>query len=525
MLAQAMTASTTDSEFEFDSDRVLADFKKQGRLWLDSRKIRPGDIFLAVPGFNEHGLVYARQAIKQGARAIFFDPAGGGHVLAQDLASDKTISVILMEQPHLKDNIGLLASSFYNHPSHQLKVIGITGTNGKTSCSHFIAQAISGLSDHNQDEGLCGYIGTLGWGVLDSNHQTTNTTPDAVELNTILANLRDQAADMVAMEVSSHGLSQNRLQGVRVTGAVFTNLGRDHLDYHQTEDDYLKAKLKLFSKTGLDFAVINLDDPAAKKVSSAVADGVRMIGFSMQSKNHLSTDQLTIGDIEYHQNHTSVEICFRGHQVSVKVPLLGDFNVENGLATVGVMLGLGFDFNDAVNSLGNLTPVPGRMEKVSCKDDRVTVYVDYAHTPDALKVALQTLKNHSSGRIWVVFGCGGDRDQGKRQQMGEVASRLADHLILTDDNPRYENADQIIDQIISGCSNEPMDVVRDRAAAIQLAIVSAGPGDTVLIAGKGHEVTQEINDQQFPSDDREIAKTVLAKQRNQGRSGQIVSSD
>ncbi len=519
MLAQLMSNSTPDNTMQFDLAKLLSTLDQRSGLSLDSRKIQPGDVFVAIPGLQEHGLVYARQAIEHGASAIIYDPVMGGSELAQELASEKMISITLVEQPHLRDHIGLLAGSFYQQPSRQLDVIGITGTNGKTSCSHFIAQAMSAVNQritgNNNNHQRCGYIGTLGWGVPGSNQPTSNTTPDAIELHKILAKLVTEGADTVAMEVSSHGLVQNRLQGIKLAGAVFTNLGRDHLDYHQTVEDYLNAKLQLFRTPDLRFAVINQDDSVAEKVAGALADGVRIIGFSLNATSHLSADQLTIKDIQYNQNGTTFQVFFRGQCALAKLPLIGEFNIANALATVGVMLGLGIEFPGAVNALQKLSAVAGRMDRVSAEDDDIKVYVDYAHSPDALTVALQTVRQHRSDKVWVVFGCGGNRDQGKRKQMGEIASHLADHLIVTDDNPRYEDGEKIINDIVEGCSEQPVQIIRKRSTAIETAILAATPGDSVLVVGKGHEVTQEINGELFPSDDRQIARSALEKRRSQ----------
>lgn len=510
MLAEPMTISTPDNRNQFDAAKLLAGIGEKSGLSLDSRKIQPGDVFIAIPGLQEHGLVHARQAIEHGASAIIYDPAEGGNKLAQELASREMKTISLMEQPHLKDYVGLLASSFYQHPSHQLDVVGITGTNGKTSCSHFIAQAISALNQQDAQSNQCGYIGTLGWGVAGNNQPTTNTTPDAIELHRILAELKSQHVGTVAMEVSSHGLAQNRLQGVALAGAVFTNLGRDHLDYHQSAESYLNAKLKLFHTNGLRFAVINQDDPVAPKVLDVLAEQVRVIGFSLRSSSHLSADQLTIENVRLNGHDTKFEVFFRGQKALASLPLIGEFNIANALATVGVMLGLGVDFSEAIDVLQHLTAVAGRMDKVSDDNDQIAVYVDYAHTPDALSVALQTVRQHCTGKVRVVFGCGGNRDQGKRKQMGEVASNQADYVVLTDDNPRFESGEQIIKDIVDGCGKKSVEIIQNRSAAIQSAIFSAAPGDTVLIAGKGHETTQETNGQILPHDDRQIAKAMLA---------------
>ncbi|MCH9698904.1 MAG: UDP-N-acetylmuramoyl-L-alanyl-D-glutamate--2,6-diaminopimelate ligase [Gammaproteobacteria bacterium] len=504
----AMSCFDSEQRSQFDCESLLAGLNRHAHLTLDSRAIQTGDIFVAIPGLKEHGLVYGKQAIEHGASAVIYDPAEGGHALAQVLAGDHTVSVQLLEQPHLKDHIGLLASSFYQHPSQHLDVIGITGTNGKTSCSHFISQAITGISNTNSSAQPCAYIGTLGWGLEDRQQNTINTTPDTVQLQRMLSELKQQGAGSVAIEASSHGLEQNRLQGTRISGSVFTNLGRDHLDYHKTIDQYLHSKLKLFGFPDLKFAVINQDDAVSEKVMSTLDTNVELIRFSTRAGNRLSKDCLTIDHVVYHQNRLSFDVCYRGQVIPATVPLVGEFNISNVLATIGVMSGLGFELETAVNATQFIRPVPGRMENITGIQP-FTVLVDYAHSPDALSSVLHSVRLHTKGKIALVFGCGGNRDQGKRIEMGAIAADLADSVVVTDDNPRFEDGDQIIGHILEGLSGQQFTVIRDRKTAIETVISQAQQGDTVVIAGKGHESYQDIQGQHFPFDDRQIARSAL----------------
>lgn len=464
-------------------------------LCLDSRALKPGELFIALSGHHCHAMRHAAEAVAAGAAAILFDPAGGGAELA---ARDYGIPCLAVAG--LDRKLGFLADRFFGEPSRELAVIGVTGTNGKTSCSHFIAQALAG-------DKPSAVVGTLGWGLPGALHATAHTTPDAIETHAVLNRLRGQGVATVAMEASSHGLEQGRLNGVRFRGGLFTNLSRDHLDYHGDMSAYLAAKLRLAAWPGLEFFAFNLDDASAEAIIARVPTGVRKIGFSSSPEPRAATgvEVVALAAVEHETDGIVFDACCGGQTVRVQAPVYGDFNVENLLAALAVLLGLGFEPGAAAARLGRVGAVPGRMERFATGGG-TSVVVDYAHTPDALAKVLASLRRHCSGSLWVVFGCGGERDRGKRPQMGAIAEKLADHVVLTDDNPRGEDGDAIIGEILGGCQSRRIVVLRDRRAAIFHALQHAKADDWVLIAGKGHEETQEINGVKRPFSDRETLR-------------------
>ena len=405
-------------------------------LALDSREVIEGNVFIALAGAKQHGLVHVGQALDKGACAVVYEPTGDRKHLAEHI---KNVPMIAVDKLGLK--LGAIAARFYGDPSRFMNVIGITGTNGKTSCSQFLSQM---LDD-------CGIIGTLGWGEWGKLSKTLNTTPDALETQRILSELLKDKKKIVAMEVSSHGLEQGRVNGVTFKGAVFTNISRDHLDYHGTMEAYLQAKLSLLNKPGLAFAVVNLDDFYSDRIIAAVPEGVVVWGISVQGKSLASCECLSAGNIRHQADGIEFDVHWRGDSQRVKVPLFGDFNSENVLTVLAVMLALGVPMPEAVKKLQVIKPVTGRMERFG-GDGQPLVFVDYAHTPDALEKVLSSLRKHCGQDLWVVFGCGGNRDKGKRPQMGRIAEQWADHVIITDDNPRFENGLDIVNDILAGCN-------------------------------------------------------------------------
>ena len=462
-------------------------------LCLDSRKVQPGDLFFALAGSQSHGIRHAEAAAAAGACAILYDPAAGGADLAPT-----NLSIPCIPVNDLGQCIGFIADRFFGEPSLHMDVIGITGTNGKTSCSHFLATALA----HN---GPSAVVGTLGWGLPGSLHPTDHTTPDAIEVHCLLAKLRARSFATVAMEASSHGLHQGRLNGIRFEGGLFTNLSRDHLDYHLTMESYLEAKLRLVSWPGLKFIAFNLDDESAKAVMARAEGPIRKIGYTLD-ESHVPVNGIEIvqaSSIKHSQHGISFDVHFGKQAARIFAPLFGSFNVENLMGVIAVLLAKGFPLTEITQRLEKVSAVPGRMERF-CSDQGATAVVDYAHTPDALEKALSSLRLHCRGLLWVVFGCGGDRDRGKRPQMGSIAESLANHVILTDDNPRSEDGDAIIADIIGGCKRRDITVQRDRHLAITYALEQLGPDDVLLIAGKGHEDTQEIKGVKQPFSDREV---------------------
>ena len=469
-------------------------------LALDSRDILKDYVFIALAGAKQHGLIYANQALDKGACAIVYDPTETDGLLAND---ENIAQMIAVDDLAMK--LGDIAARFYGNPSKSMAVIGITGTNGKTSCSQFLSQM---LDD-------CGIIGTLGWGEWNNLHKTINTTPDALETQRILAELLKANKKTVAMEVSSHGLDQGRINGVIFKGAIYTNISRDHLDYHGTMDAYLKAKLLLLNKAGLTFVVVNLDDLYSDQIIAAVPENVAIWGVSVKGKTRSDCTCIIAENIVNTDDGIEFNLHCRGNKHPIKVPLYGDFNVENVLTVFTAMLAMGVAESEAIKKLGLIKSIPGRMERLG-GDGIPLVFVDYAHTPDALDKVLASVKKHCKQDLWVVFGCGGDRDKGKRSQMGQIAVQRADHVIITDDNPRFENALDIINEILTGCkdirnqiASSSVEVIQDRAEAIQSVLARASAKDCIVVAGKGHELYQEINGIRMNFSDHQIINDAL----------------
>lgn len=460
-------------------------------LQNDSRKINSGDLFFALPGTVTDGGQYIEQAIQNGASAVLVDSNS-------PRPKHKMPSVPVISVENLPGKMGEIASLFFGQPSRLLSVIAITGTNGKTSCGRIIAE----LAEQAQQK--CLVIGTTGYGFSGQLSEATHTTPDAIEIQKLLAWGLEQGAAMVSMEVSSHGLEQNRLSGVRVKTALFTNLSRDHLDYHGSMESYGEAKRKLFEMPGLDNAVVNFDDSFGQELLANVPASVNRYSYSICSPE---------ADLYAKPMNSGAGIC-----ADIKTPwgdgqikssLLGDFNVSNLLAVTAALCLSGISLEKVLAGIEKLKPIEGRMETFGGQS-QPTVIVDFAHTPDALEQALRQSKQVCQGKLICVFGCGGDRDSGKRAMMGSVADRLCDHLILTDDNPRTENPKNITDQIIEGLAGiAEYEVIHDREQAIKKAIGAAAPEDYVLIAGKGHEQTQEYASSVIRFCDREVVQKIL----------------
>jgi UDP-N-acetylmuramoyl-L-alanyl-D-glutamate--2,6-diaminopimelate ligase len=474
-------------------------------LALDSRAIKPGDLFLACAGTQGHGLDHLSQAAAQGAVAVAAEPAGPWPAERLETVA-RSLRVPLVVVWDLSRQVSALAGRFFGDPSHRLAVVGVTGTNGKTSCTQFLAQAL-------EPEERCGILGTLGTGFPGQLRAGRHTTPDPVELQAVLADLLTRGARSVAMEVSSHALDQRRAAAVVFETAVLTNLSRDHLDYHGTMERYGAAKLRLFRFPGLRRAVVNVDDPFGRVVSDVLDPGVDTLLYGVgrrtaptghAGKSFAWAERVTptLAGLEL-DLHTS------WGDARLKAPVLGRFNASNLLAVLGVLLQRGLTLEAGVERLARVRPVPGRMEVIGAEPGPLAV-VDYAHTPDALEKVLSALREHCPGRLACVFGCGGERDRGKRPEMGAVAERLADRVILTDDNPRGEDGARIIADILGGFSapQEPL-VERQRAAAIRAAVAGARAGDLVAVCGKGHEDYQLVGDLRLPFSDSEQVRRAL----------------
>ena len=461
-----------------------------GGLKQDSRALRAGDAFVAIAGFGAHGLKFVEQARAAGARAILFEPPA---------PTDAPAPADAIAVPGLRARLGELGDRFHGEPSRDMTVVGVTGTNGKTSTVQLLAQAwtLQGTT--------AGSVGTLGAGLHGHVVPTGFTTPLVLQLHELLAGLRDAGARAVAMEVSSHALDQGRVDGVHFDVAVFTNLTRDHLDYHGTMDAYGAAKAKLFAWPGLRAAVVNLDDPFGRALLAALPACVRGIGISSRG----AQAEVRAEDIVLEHGGIAFDLMVGDVRHPLRSPLLGRFNVDNLLAVAGVLHALGETAESIVSVLGGLQPVAGRMNRLGGGEQPLVV-IDYAHTPDALEQALATLRAHAPEQLVCVFGCGGERDRGKRPQMAAIAEGGADRVIVTDDNPRGEDGDAIVAEILAGFERpHSVEVERDRARAIARAIGEAGPRDIVLVAGKGHEPYQEIAGVRHPFDDTAVASAVL----------------
>ena len=464
-------------------------------LTLDSRKVRPGDLFLAVPGLQQDGRQHIADAISRGAAAVAFEAEGAQPMTAA--------SAELVPVRNLAGQLSAIAGRFYGEPSRGLHLVGVTGTNGKTSVTHLIAQALDRLGER------CGLIGTLGTGFHGELVQGRHTTPDAIGVQANLANLRAQGARALAMEVSSHGLAQGRVEALAFDIAVFTNLSRDHLDYHGSMQAYGEAKAGLLRMPGLSCRVINLDDAFGRTLAAEQGES-RLITYSLEDPNaYLYCPEAQLDDDGVH-----ARIVTPQGERSLRSPLLGRFNLSNILAAIGALLGMNYPLDEILGVLPELQGPAGRMQRLG-GGGRPLVVVDYAHTPDALEKVLGALRPHTRGQLLCLFGCGGERDRGKRALMAEVAERLADRVLVTDDNPRNEDPQQILDEIRSGFAQP--DKVRfqsGRAEAIVRLIAGCELDDVVLLAGKGHEDYQEIRGERLPFSDLEQAEQALAAWEN-----------
>ncbi|MEZ0238843.1 MAG: UDP-N-acetylmuramoyl-L-alanyl-D-glutamate--2,6-diaminopimelate ligase [Methylophilaceae bacterium] len=461
---------------------------KATQLTTDSRKAGPGSIFLAYPGESADGRKYIPQAVARGAAGILWEHEG--------FEWESEWSIPNLPVANLRAQAGVIADEFHGHPSRKLRMIGITGTNGKTSCSHWLAEALTRLGRKTAA------IGTLGNGFPGELSEAINTTPDPVLLHGMLAEYVTKGAAGAAMEVSSHGLAQGRVNGVHFDVAVLTNLSRDHLDYHGDMAAYAEAKKKLFYWPDLGCMVLNTDDDfGAEFADDAEGRDLRVLTYGLQ------TGDVRGQNLELHGDGLAMDVVTPSGNARLEVRLMGRFNAYNLLAVLAVLLASDVPLHEAVAALKDVKPVAGRMQTLG-GGEKPLVVIDYAHTPDALEKVLVALREQTAGRLICVFGCGGNRDKGKRPLMGEAASRLADKVIVTSDNPRHEDPASIINEVIAGMSGD-YHVEADRAAAIDRAIGDARPGDVVLIAGKGHEDYQDIGGIKLPFDDREVARRML----------------
>jgi UDP-N-acetylmuramoyl-L-alanyl-D-glutamate--2,6-diaminopimelate ligase len=477
-----------------DSDAQIVD------LALDSREVRAGSLFLALRGTKTHGLEHAADAAARGASAVLWEPAAG--VEPPSFAGKPFAAPI----PDLRRLTGRIADRFFQWPSSQMRIVGVTGTNGKTTCAYLITQCLERLGRP------AAYMGTIGWGFLGRLETPTHTTPDAVSVHRSLARLKSQGVREVAMEVSSHALDQGRVDGVRFHSAAFTNLSRDHLDYHASMQAYGEAKARLFGGQDLEHAVINVGDPVGRELAHKLVGGAPLtaVWVGNRADAWLAERFLEAREVRLDLQGISLDIESSSGEITLSTKLLGRFNAENVLVVLGCLLALGVPTAEAAAALAGCAAPPGRMEVIEPRaPDKPLAVIDYAHTPDALAKALAALREHCRGALWCVFGCGGDRDAGKRPIMGSIADDLADEIIVTDDNPRSEDPQEIIRAITRGIKTHPARVIPDRAAAIASALNRAGASDIVLIAGKGHEDYQIYGATRRSFSDRIEAQRVL----------------
>ncbi|MGH8714055.1 MAG: UDP-N-acetylmuramoyl-L-alanyl-D-glutamate--2,6-diaminopimelate ligase [Casimicrobiaceae bacterium] len=465
------------------------------RISSDSRQLRAGDAFAAYPGTRHDGRAYIADAVARGAGAILWETQGFNWNHAWKLPH--------LPVEELKAKLGFIAAAVYGHPSRELWMVGVTGTNGKTSCAHWIAAGLDAAGRR------AAVLGTLGNGLIGALAPATNTTPDAALLQQMLAGYRAAGAQAVAMEVSSHGIDQGRINGVAFDVALFTNLSRDHLDYHGTMAAYGAAKARLFGWPGLRIAVINADDAFGQSlIDAAHGHGRKVLSYGLGAADIVGTRlTATAAGLAF-----AVETPWGAGEVST--PLIGAFNAANLLGVLGVLLVSGVALDRALEMLSRIEAPPGRMQRLG-GGDRPLAVIDYAHTPDALDKVLTALRPAvNPGRELIcVFGCGGERDRGKRPEMGRLAGRLADRVLVTSDNPRSEDPAAIASDIVHGIrdtGNRRYSVELDRALAIARAIGEAARGDVVLLAGKGHETTQERDGEQQAFVDAEHAARALA---------------
>lgn len=480
----------------FDPAALLARLSaRPRRITSDSRRVEPGVAFAAFPGARQDGRSFIPDAVARGTAAVLWE--------AQGFQWDARVAVPNVGVPRLKAKLGLIADFIYGSPSQDLWMVGVTGTNGKTSCSQWIAHAFDGMGRR------AAVLGTLGNGFVGALTAAPNTTPDAAVLHETLRQLRDAGANVVVMEVSSIGLDQRRVNGTRFDVALFTNLTRDHLDYHETMAAYGAAKARLFAWPGLELAVINADDAFGQSlIESARARGVRVLSYGTSGAD------ITASAITMTSSGMALTVATPWGRGEVETRMVGVFNAHNLLGTLGVLLGSEMPFADALAALGRLEPPPGRMQRQG-GEGKPLVVVDYAHSADALEKVLQALRPAvgSGGQLTCVFGCGGDRDRGKRPEMGRVAATFADRVVVTSDNPRSEDPVAIAAAIVKGVretGNRHWKIELDRARAIRGAIEAASARDVVVLAGKGHEAYQEVSGAVVPFADADEAAAALA---------------
>lgn len=465
---------------------------------LDSRAVEPGDAYVAAAGASAHGAAFAEAAIAAGAVAVVTDAAGArlvGHV---------AVPVVVVESPRAV--VGALAAEVYGRPAEAMRMLGVTGTQGKTTTTRLVEGALQAMGRH------AAVVGTIGTRIDGEDVKTALTTPEAPDLQALFAVMRERDVEACVMEVSSHALVMGRVDGIVFDVAAFTNLGRDHLDFHADAEDYFRAKATLFTPERARRAVVNTDDAFGRRLAAETTLPLTTYSADESANAAKSAADWQAVEVELSDAGSMFTVLYRGEEiVRAAISLPGTFNVSNAMCAIAMMAAAGYDAADAAAAIGTVAGVPGRLERVDMEQPFLAV-VDYAHKPDAVEAVLQALRPQTTGRLIVVLGAGGDRDRGKRPLMGEIASRLADVLVVTDDNPRSEDPARIRAEILAGATGDAeVAEIGDRRAAIAHAVGIAGHGDTVVVAGKGHESGQDVSGVVRPFDDRDVLREELAR--------------
>lgn len=467
-------------------------------LSIDTRQLQPGNIFIALSGTQTSGALYIDQAVAKQACAVLVERSKYFASISYQQ------QVVIIPIPNLAHHLGELAARFYHYPSKSLQIIGVTGTNGKTSCTHYLAQSLQYLNKP------CGLIGTLGSGLYGQLKFTGMTTPDAITLQHELELLRDIGAKTIAMEVSSHSIAQERINSLEFEVGMFTNLTQDHLDYHGDMATYAEVKRSFLASKAVKQLVINVDDQYGRKWAQTLKKDKPVYTYSVTDSGAQHNNHVYVKNVQLNLNGIQAELYSPWGISPISLPLIGQFNLSNALAVFTGLCVIDTPFADAISSINVLKPVDGRMQVLGGNKMQPLVIVDYAHTPDALEKVLSALHHHKKGKLYCVFGCGGERDKAKRPLMAKIASRWADHIYVTNDNPRREKPESIIADIMHGFnSREAVTVEFDRSHAIANSIQSATIQDCILIAGKGAEAYQQVGEDKVPfSDVAEVSKNL-----------------
>jgi len=466
--------------------------KKFDNLSLNSKQISKNTVFIAYPGNKHDGREFIQEAIENGAAGIIFE--------SKNFKKNLNLSIPNISISDLKNKLAAISSQFYEYPSKKISIIGITGTNGKTTSAYWLSQCLNHLKIKTA------FIGTLGYGDLKKLKKSQNTTPSAIDLQRSIKEIYKKKYKYVAMEVSSHGIKEQRINNIEFKQRLFTNLSRDHLDYHKTMSEYAEVKKKFMLSEKNGNIIVNIDDKVGQSIfNNSVLPDNKKVSFSIYKKSKIQAT-----NISQKHNNLNFDLNYYGKSFPVRLKLIGIFNIYNVLGVIGCLSTMGFEVNQIINSLKKIKQVPGRTEFIKKSKDLPSVMIDYAHTADALENILKSIKINSFKKIILVFGCGGDRDKGKREEMAKIAEKYADHSLITSDNSRNENPKDIIEDISKHFDQEPIKII-DRKEAICEAIKMADKEDLVVIAGKGHEEYQEIGNKKIYFSDKKVVDDFIKK--------------